>query len=213
MCHSGRTTQQRAVQKHEQTTDHTTGHTQQEVHAVRHSQPSRQKQHFRDKQRPEHVERSQDNSYTQPNRRGQKVCYRCRSLTHHHRDCPFINAVCYGCDRKGHVQAVCRSSGKPVRKGKMVEKRTENISVKVFSTSTHVDKPQILLQVSNVDLVFELDTGADVSLVGPDIWKRIGSPQLTSPKIQLFNYGSIRFQSKENATSLYLTMGKIILCH
>ena len=29
-------------------TDHTTGHTQQEVHSVHHSQPSRQKQHFRD---------------------------------------------------------------------------------------------------------------------------------------------------------------------
>ena len=37
---------------HEHTTAHTTGHTQQEVglHAVRHSQPSRQKQRFRDKQ-------------------------------------------------------------------------------------------------------------------------------------------------------------------
>ena len=88
---------------------------------------------------------------------------------------------------------MCSSSGKPVRKGKMaqhmVEKRTENISVKVFSTSTHVDKPHILLQISNVDLVFELDTGADVSLLSPDIWKRIGSPQLTSPNIQLFSYG------------------------
>ena len=70
-----------------------------------------------------------------------------------------------------------------------VEERTENIAVDVFSTSTHVDKPQILLQISNVDLVFELDTGAAVSLVGPDIWKRIGSPHLTSPKIQLFSYG------------------------
>ena len=85
---------------HEQTTDYTTGHIQQEVYAVRHSQPSRQKQRFRDKQRPEHAE-CQAN--TQPNRRGQKVCYRCGSLTHHHRDCPFINAVCYGCDRKGHI--------------------------------------------------------------------------------------------------------------
>ena len=192
---------------HEQTTDHTTGHTQQGVHAVRHSQPSRQKQRFRDKQRPEHAEKGQAN--TQPNRRGQKVCYRCGSLTHHHRDCPFINAVCYGCDRKGHIQAVCRSSGKPVRRGKMaqhmVEKRTENISVKVFSTSTHVDKPQILLQISNVDLVFELDTGADVSLVGPDIWKRIGSPQLTSPKIQLFSYGKqpIPVKGECNVTVTY----------
>ena len=91
--------------------------------------------------------------------------------------CPFINAVCYKCDRKGHIKAVCRSSGKPVRKGKIaqhiVEQLTENSAVYVFFTSTLVDKPQILLQISNVDLVFELDSGAAVSLVGPYIWKRI----------------------------------------
>ena len=52
----------------------------------------------------------------------------------------------------------------------IVEQRTENIGVDVFSTSTHVDKPKILLQISNVDLVFELDTEAVVSLVGPDVW-------------------------------------------
>ena len=67
------------------------------------------------------------------------------------------------------IQALCRSSGKPVRKGKMaqhmVEQRTENIAFDVFSTSTHVDEPHILLQISNVDLVFELDTGAAVSLL------------------------------------------------
>ena len=157
---------------HEQTTNHTTGHTQQEVHAVRHSQPSRQKQRFRDEQRPEHAERGQAN--IQPNRR----------------DCPFMNAVCYGCDRKGHIRAVCRSNGKPVRKGKMaqhmVEKRTENISVKVFSISTHVDKPLRFYYKSRTST---LDTGADVLLVRPAIWKRSGSPQLTSPKIQLFSYG------------------------
>ena len=71
----------------------------------------------------------------------------------------------------------------------MVEQRTETIAVDVFSTSRHVDTPHILLQISNVDLVFELDTCTAVSLVGPDIWKCIVSPHLTSPKIQLFSYG------------------------
>ena len=65
-----------------------------------------------------------------------KSFYRCGSLTHHHRDCRFFNAVCYGCDPKGHKQAVCRSSGKPVRKGKMaqhmVEQRTKNIRSKTY---------------------------------------------------------------------------------
>ena len=36
----------------------------------------------------------------------------------------------------------------------------ENIAVDVFSISTHVDKPQIVLQISNIDLLFEVDTGA-----------------------------------------------------
>ena len=87
----------------------------------------------------------------------------------------------------------------------MVEQRTKNIAVDVFSTSTHVDKPQILLHISNVDLVFELDTGAAVSLVGPDIWKRIGSPHLTSPKIQLFSYGKqpITVKGECNVTVSY----------
>ena len=47
----------------------------------------------------------------------------------------------------------------------MVEQRTDNIAGDLISTSTHVDNPLILLQISNVDLVFELDTGAAVSLV------------------------------------------------
>ncbi len=47
---NSRTTQKRAVQN-AQTTDHTTGHTKQEAHAVRYSQPSRKMQRFRDKQR------------------------------------------------------------------------------------------------------------------------------------------------------------------
>ena len=87
----------------------------------------------------------------------------------------------------------------------MVDPRTENVAVDVFSTSTHVDKPQILLQISNVDLVFELDTGAAVSLVGPDIWKRIVSPHLTSPKIQLFSYGKqpIPVKGECNVTVFY----------
>ena len=71
----------------------------------------------------------------------------------------------------------------------MVAHTTENIAVDAVSTATHVDKPQILLQISNVDLVFELDTGAAVSLVGPDIWKRIGAPHLTSSNIQFLSYG------------------------
>ena len=87
------------------------------------------------------------------------------------------------------MQIVWEASQKREMAQHTVEQRTENIAVDVFSTSTHVDKPHILLHISNVDLVFELDTGAAVSLVGPDIWKLIGSPHLTSPKIQLFNYG------------------------
>ena len=127
----------------------------------------------------------------QHNRRGQKVCYRCGSLAHHHRDCPFTNAVCYGCDHKGHTQqAVCRSSGKPDRKGRRPNTWWNNehrISQLRCSLLPHMSINRRFYYKFRT--VFELDTGAAVSLVGPDIWKRIGSPHLTSPKIQLFSYG------------------------
>ena len=55
----------------------------------------------------------------------------------------------------------------------VMEQRNANIAVDMFYTPTHVDNPPILLQISNVDIVVELDTGAAVSLVRPGIWKRI----------------------------------------
>ena len=76
---------------HEQTTGHTTCHIQQEVHAVRHSQTSRQQQRFQVKQRPEHAKGGQANN--QPNRKDQKVCYRRSSLTHHHRESSYRRSL------------------------------------------------------------------------------------------------------------------------
>ena len=56
-----------------------------------------------------------------------------------------------------------------------VEQRTENIAVDFFSISSHVDIPQILIQIPTVDLLFEVDIGAAVSLVGPNIWHWIAT--------------------------------------
>ena len=90
-------------------------------------------------------------------------------------ECTFINAVCYGCDSKGHIQECAGRLGSESEKEKWLNTwwNNEQRISQFFSTSTHVDIPQILLQISNVNLVFELDTGAAVSLVYPYIWKRI----------------------------------------
>ena len=95
----------------------------------------------------------------------------------------------------------------------VVEQRTENIAVEVFSTSTHIDKPQISLQISDVDIVFELDTRTAVSIVVPDIWKRIGSPHLTLPEIQLLCYGKPPIPVKGDCNVTVSAMGTIRFCH
>ena len=40
------------------------------------------------------------------------ACWRCRSRRHVHTECPFRNARCYSCSRRGHTRAAC-SGGRP----------------------------------------------------------------------------------------------------
>ena len=38
------------------------------------------------------------------------ICFRCeRPGQHYHNQCPFINAVCYGCSKRGHIECACRA--------------------------------------------------------------------------------------------------------
>ena len=47
-----------------------------------------------------------------------KPYYRCEKLGHRAADCPFRNASCHKCGKKGHLAQICRSSRKrPVQGG------------------------------------------------------------------------------------------------
>ena len=198
---------------HEQTTDRTTGHTQQEVHAVRHTQQSRQKQRFRDKQRTAHAGRDQANN--QHNRRSQKVCYRCGSLTYHHRDCPFINAVWYWCDSKVHIQACACRLGSQSEKEKWLntwwnkEQRISHLTCSQLPHTSITHRFYYKSQTSTYYLNWILGllrrsfTQISENALDRHTWRR----QRSNFSVMASN----RFQSKENATSLCPTMWKSLL--
>ena len=39
---------------------------------------------------------------------GMAVCFRCSSKYHNAGQCPFIQAVCINCGKRGHVRTLCR---------------------------------------------------------------------------------------------------------
>ena len=88
-----------------------------------------------------------------------KVCFRCGSGNHvaSFPSCPAKNAVCRGCQIKGHFQKMCKS------KKKVQSSRVSSvISPKVCSVS----RPSISLQINSdryADVI--VDTGSDVSIL------------------------------------------------
>ena len=172
----------------------------QDVHAVRHAQSSHQGQ------RSSEVRRGSDRrTWHTP-----RPCSRCGSSAHQPNDCPYLDSICYNCNKKGHISSACRSKdgtsvakrsndkrpktqakwrGKPFRNVDHATCSTGNGTVDILTTTHLVAKPQISLQIAGTDVTFEVDTGASMSLVGEDVWQNIGSPALKTSNIRLFGYG------------------------
>lgn len=104
--------------------------------------------------------------------RGTTKCFRCNS-THLANSCPHVNATCFFCNKKGHIQKACLR-----RQGKLQPKRkrtAQNVRVlqpsesplrSVATKEVDTGEPIMLsLIVEGVPLQMELDTGAAVSVM------------------------------------------------
>ena len=136
------------------------------------------------------------------------TCYRCGGK-HQQRDCPFKDAECHRCHKKGHLARVCHSKAKgaqsqqtprPVRSQQnsthlMAEAETadELATYTLFNVTTNVCKPlQVSLRINNADLMMEVDTGASMSLISnvtfQKLWPVRSSPALLPTKTKLRTY-------------------------
>ena len=106
------------------------------------------------------------------------ACTRCGKTPQHEiPNCPARNAICRKCSKRGHFQAVCRSSGRALA----VHQIQEDSSEEVFLGS--VDSPEakpwvVALQANGKPTEFHIDTGAAVTVIPESMYAQLGSPPL-----------------------------------
>eukprot|EP00731_Ephydatia_muelleri_P030921 Em0022g435a len=103
------------------------------------------------------------------------TCPRCGKSDHKAQDCPYRDATCRYCHKRGHLEAVClkkRRSTQPVRAIAKYQIRTVKATEAV---------PQLLQSVfiQGKQFMFEVDTGAGDNFCSEDVWCDLGKPSLS----------------------------------
>ena len=122
------------------------------------------------------VSRNQRNNRAElkPNTRYGKnrPCRGCNG-NHPRSACPFIDAVCHSCNKTGHIAKVCMSEGK---------NRQTKLNTPTFNALEQTDfkryRAHVTLNINNVRVRFRIDNGADMSVIGLQIWRQLGCPSL-----------------------------------
>ena len=121
-------------------------------------------------------------NHQQSHSKDQQKCYRCGKV-HKASDCPYKEAKCHFCDKKGHLKAVCqkkqrqeqgRSSHNPVKRIPKAE------LVKAILGEVSQDTPRLDVPITIQDRQFtmELDTATTGNFVSLPVWKQLGKPKL-----------------------------------
>ncbi|KAL8565639.1 hypothetical protein ACOMHN_063470 [Nucella lapillus] len=124
----------------------------------------------------------------------QSCCSYCGKEPHDRDKCPAKNATCLGCSKKGQYKAVCRATrNKSHTMSKRVQELTLSDSEDDFLGSimgdwdTDMWTAEIL--VNSEPIIFKLDTGASVSVVG-DKWAKKRALQVLPTSKRLKGPGS-----------------------
>ena len=106
-------------------------------------------------------------------------CTRCgRTPPHDRQSCPARDAICRKCSKRGHFQNQCRST---VKVGEVRQEDTDTFLGIVETQDTVGNLWKLSLLLNNTPTEFDIDTGAEVSLISEEQYKKIGSPTLSQP--------------------------------
>ena len=100
-------------------------------------------------------------------------CSGCGKL-HWKRDCPFKNATCHSCKRRGHIKKMCFTCTSKPTQSKSVNS-VESSYDSVYSVKENVSDEPVVMDVTlnTVRVAMEVDTGATCTLIPCYQYKRL----------------------------------------
>lgn len=164
------------------------------------------------------------------------VCFRC-GAAHYASKCVHKNSVCHKCGTKGHFARMCKdkkakssklSKGRQRRVHKLNDcPETEDVSPPVYDmwqvkkSATDSQPFKVEVSVNSVILVMELDTGASVTIVAEDTFRKaFPERQLECSNVLLKSYNgelspvlgkltcSVDYKGRSSVLPLFVVPGK-----
>lgn len=118
-------------------------------------------------------------------------CYRCGRTNHTAKTCYAKNLKCTNCNREGHLKKVCFKTAEINKVDEEDNVQFENVHTihSLQSNDTNISKYKINLFIDKAPCTMELDTGAALSIISYDKFKRIcPQKQLEKTQIKLRTY-------------------------
>ena len=177
------------------------------------------------------------NSVPAPTHARPNPCYRCGQTNHRASNCKFKEAICHLCGNKGHLKKVCRTGKQPQKGQKQQQrhppgtKRTTWIDVEqeenmdnsfdIFTIGKNSASPiQVELYINEKPLTMEVDTGAAVTIVSEQQFKRLlPQVQVSKSTVILRTYTSeiipmlgevqvnVKYRDQSYTLTAYITRG------
>lgn len=119
------------------------------------------------------------------------TCQGCGRSDHKRNECPFRQATCHRCRKKGHIQAVCRSNTQPNKETTARPGRANHLQLHHINAITRSNADTIFVTplLNGTPVKMELDTGSSVTLVPQDlILPLLPELSLTSANDRLFAF-------------------------
>ena len=103
------------------------------------------------------------------------ACTRCGKRPAHDRQhCPAKDVTCRKCGKRGHYQAVCRSA-----RASQVDTHTDHSDVFLSVAGDTANSPwSVMVNVNETPIELHIDTGAKVTMISEEVWRKVGQPTL-----------------------------------
>lgn len=107
----------------------------------------------------------------------QKSCFSCGGKDHLRSTCRYKDVECHNCHKQGHIAKVCRSTSDV--------NRLEVNTIAALPSSEFQMEPAILLSlnIEQINVQFQLDTGSPMTIVSSSVWEQLGQPQLQQVRV------------------------------